>query len=229
MRALLLALCCLCSLAHAAPLDTLRSQAPVLADLLTRYPQFVRQFEQYADTQGFTQPYEKLATVVHELIHVDSAAYGGYFVDGQYLPAYADEAAWQGVTNAHVLPFMGQHELGELVVRLYIRRNPQLTLRNVFDEINAYTHVLPLVCQYEPGRATDKQWRNLNGMVGVVEAYLRTLRAFYPAQYRALRRQPAVVAAMQQLLRRAFDAASFCQRPLAAGQREWQAFWQWQP
>lgn len=165
----------------AAAQDALRSGYPALYKLYQSYPSYRPAFTDYANRQGFRRPVENLATVVHELIHIDSSTHQGFFIDGIYYEPYLRRDAWPSPTNEQVKPYLLEPERG-VIYRFYLLNTPQNHLGNVVDEINAYGHVLPFVCRNEPD-STDKQVKNLIGFLHLTEGYLRTLRTGLPAEY----------------------------------------------
>jgi hypothetical protein len=165
------------------PLARLKAQAPILAQLYERYPNYRATLENYADRQDFKQPYERLATVVHELIHIDSYVHQGYFIDGVYYEPYLKPDKWPAVHNRDVAPYVLPAEQG-VVYQHYMLVTPSNTLANIVDEINAYSHVIEFVCRNEP-QSAHKQAQDLYGQLQLGNAYIRYLRERAPAQYQA--------------------------------------------
>ncbi|MQA40758.1 hypothetical protein [Rugamonas aquatica] len=199
--------------ALATPLDLLQTQAPQLARLYAAYPQYGDGLSRYAAGQGFSRPVERLATVVHELIHIDSAAHQGYYIDGVYYEPYLAASAWPSLRNEEVGPWMRGDEKGN-IYSLYMRATPKNTLGNALDEVNAYGQVLPFVCRNEADSA-DRQIRNLLGQLYVVEAFLRVARMARPEDYRALTRRHASAGALKTITGRAWYALVACGVPAA--------------
>lgn len=199
--------------AIASTAEGLLSPYPSLLALYQAYPAQRATFADYANRQGFREPVEHVATLVHELVHYASAAHQGYFVDGVYYEPYLRADAWPSITNAQVAPALRPQEEG-VVSRVYMQNAPTNTLANVVDEINAYGHVLKLVCQKEPGSA-PKQITNLMGFLHLQEAYLRTARVNVPAEYRKVTANKQTRGAMTLITRRAWKALQECGVPAA--------------
>lgn len=166
----------------AEPLDDLRQYSPALHRLYRQYPDLHSTLARYAEAQGFRLPYERLATVVHELIHIESAARGAYYVFGQYLRPYiADVEAWPKISNREIAVLAqfppGFSDTPEgVAVRLYSRDTPDNRLPNVLDEIGAYAQTIGFVAEREPA-SLEKQARNLRGHLRMAEAYVAVLRS----------------------------------------------------
>lgn len=195
------------------PVDALRSQAPALYTLYQNYSSYQTALGEYANRQGFRAPYENLATVVHEMIHIASAAHRGYYIDGVYYEPYlvrdsGGPPAWPGLSNKEVYPYMLPDEKG-VIYSVYMPSTPNNHLGNVIDEINAHAHVAAFVCENEPGSGA-KQVRNLTGHLNLQEAYLRVLRLSRQAEYQALARDRESRGAMVSIASKAWDALKRC-------------------
>lgn len=59
------------------PIDDLERENPPLAGLLSHYASYQDGLEKYARQQGFREPYELRATVIQEVVHIDSAVHQG--------------------------------------------------------------------------------------------------------------------------------------------------------
>jgi len=166
---LLLLLLTYAPLKAATPEADLLIEAPQLAALLQQYGSYRATLEAYAVTQGFLLPYEKLATTVHEMIHVDSAAHRGYWINGsEYLRPYVtDIHAWPAITNKDVLPKLAN----DSIRNQYARNAPNNTIANCLDEINAYSHVIGFVRTHEP-ESLSQQVSALEGHLHMVDVYL---------------------------------------------------------
>lgn len=200
-----------CSAAE-QPAELLAKQEPKLHVLMQKYQSHLPQLARYAGAQGFVQPVERLATVMHELVHIDSAAHQGYYIDGVYYEPYLDGSAWPALTNGAVLHQLLPAEQSAASQR-YATITPQNTLGNVVDEINAYAHVLPFSCRNEPDTA-GKQVNLLVGFLNLGEAYLRTLRTRLPEEYSRLRANQASRGALLLVTERAYTALSKCAKGL---------------
>jgi len=151
------------------PETVLKTEAPPLSMLLTTYKHYTSILGGYADVQGFKQPYERLATVVHEMIHIDSAKHGGFWINGnEYLRPYVTDAAyWPRLKNQDILPRLSNGP----IANQYARNAPANSLANCIDEINAYTHVIGFIGSHEPG-SLGKQIAALKGHIEMVAVYL---------------------------------------------------------
>jgi len=198
------------SVASAAePLDVLKGANPALYALYNNYKGYHEGLGAYAARQGFRRPYEHLATVVHELIHIDSSVHQGFYIEGTYYEPYLAAGAWPSLNNEQVRPYLTDQERSSNIYRLYVLNTPSNNLGNIVDEINAYTHVAPLVCSNEPESA-EKQSRNLLGFLHLVEGYLRTLRTRLPGEYQRLREHREARGALTLVLERAWAALRVC-------------------
>jgi hypothetical protein len=187
MRRLIAILSAVISVASAAErdqLEHLRVDDQRLYALYTKYQSMAPKLQAYTKGQGFTAPYESLATVLHEMVHIDSAVHQGFSIDGVYYEPYVSAQHWPATNNSDVAPTMLSSERGA-IHSIYMRHAPKNNLGNVLDEVNAYSHVIGFVCKNEPSTA-PKQIANLRGHLNVVEAYLRLLRTSRPGEYRAL-------------------------------------------
>ena len=156
--------------ACADPLSVLENRYPALYKLYQTYPQYRQQLSDYADMQGFTRPYEHLATIVHELIHIDSYVHQGFFIDGVYYAPYMKPGAWGSLTNKDVLPYLEP----SIVRDEYVRNTPANNLGNIVDEMNAYGHVIGFVCDNEPD-GCDRQIANGEDFLMVADKYEKHL------------------------------------------------------
>lgn len=206
-----IALAFLLPAAAADPKDDLKGGSAPLWSLYERLPQYRVQMTEYAEIQGFRRPYEQLATVVHELIHIDSVIHQGYFIDGVYYEPYLRPGAWPSITNKDVGPQMRDAERG-LIYTAYVLGAPGNTMGNVLDEINAYGHVMGFVCHYEPESA-PKQIENMKGFLALLEAYLRVVRVQSPNEYADLAAPGPSRGALELITRRAWNALRGCGVP----------------
>lgn len=197
----------------AKPIDDLQREQPVLAQLLAEYPGYQSGLEAYARQQGFRQPYENLATVVHEAIHIASAVHQGYFIDGVYYEPYISQEHWPSFHNRDIAVIMQAEEKG-VIYSVYMRSTPENNMGNVLDEVNAYTHVLGFVCQHERN-SVGRQATNLIGHLHLLEAYLRTTRTSRPEEYATLLKNRLSAGAIRTITTRAWDALMGCGLPAA--------------
>lgn len=201
------------NMTHAAadPEQLLQQYSPVLYRQYVVYAGYRAQLRSYATSQGFALPMENLATVVHEIIHIASAAHHGYFVDGTYYEPYLRHGAWPNLTNRDMAAMMPGREKGNIYNR-YVLNTPTNHLGNIVDEINAYSHVAPFVCRHEPASA-GKQTTNLIEFLQLQEGYLRTLRAMIPSEYRSLAGNREARGVLLLVTQRAWDALRACGVP----------------
>jgi hypothetical protein len=211
-RSIILTILLIAASAHATePLDALKEANPALYKLYNKYPMYHDGLREYANKQGFRRPIENLATIVHEIIHIDSFVHQGFFVDGIYYEPYLRTDAWPSLTNEQVRPYLLDHERG-VIYRLYFINTPSNHLGNIVDEINAYGHVLPFVCKEEP-ESTEKQVRNLIGFLHLAEGYLRTLRTIAPDEYIRMTRNKETRGILVLVIQRAWKALKACGVP----------------
>ena len=201
------------------PIDALRVQAPTLFALYQKHAIYQTALEEYASRQGFRAPYENLATVVHEMIHIASAKHRGYYINGIYYEPYlsrdnASDPAWPALKNKDVYPYVLPDEKG-VIYSVYMPNTPNNHLGNVVDEINAHAQVAAFVCENEADSGT-KQVRNLMGHLHLQEAYLRVLRLSQLADYRALAADRESRGAMVSIAAKAWDALKRCGVPEVA-------------
>lgn len=199
------------AVAAAGPEEVLQSAYPKLHELYVESQTYASGFREYASRQGFRQPFENLATVVHEMIHVASAVHAGYFIDGVYYEPYVSSGAWPRLTNKDVQPLMQLEERG-IIYRVYMPSTQGNNLGNVLDEINAYSHVAEFVCKNEPGSG-GKQVANLIGHLHLQEAYLRVARMTRPAEYKMMSESRAARGAIRTLFERAVRGLRACDVP----------------
>lgn len=224
LRTSALALVATCAINGAAmaqePLEALKTGSPTLWALYQRMSAYESQMSQYVSQQGFQQPFEHLATLLHEYIHIDSLMHLGFFVDGIYYEPYVLDNSWPALTNKDVAQAYRSEEM-DVIYSAYVLGAPDNTLGNVLDEINAYGHVIEFVCHFEPSTAT-KQVANLKGFLRLQEVYLREFRVKQPAQYasfRSSKRWATSRGALELITRRAWLALDSCNARLEAGAR----------
>lgn len=192
---------------RADPVDQLKA-FPALLKLYQAYPTYRAGLSRYAVSQGFKRPVESVATVIHETIHIDSVVHEGYFVDGIYYEPYLRKDAWPGLTNSQVLPYLQPDERG-VIYSLYALNTPNNHLGNLIDEINAYGHVMPFICRYEP-ESKEKQIENLIGFLHLTEGYLRLLRGALSAEYSRFASQREARGAFELIVQRSWKALRDC-------------------
>lgn len=162
------------------------------ANLYRAYPQLHETLGAYAESQGFTSPKERLATVLHELIHIDSAAKNAYLIYGQTYAPYNQPEAWPSFRFAQFQDVLArshdphnQSLVATPVYRLYISNIPNNTLASLADELNAYGQTAKWLCQATPFERNErtKTVESLRDMLRITNAYLGTLRSVAPVQY----------------------------------------------
>lgn len=194
--------------AWASPAEVLKAQYPALYKLYVSNPALNGPLGDYALKQGFRKPFENLGVVIHERIHVESAAHQGFFIDGVYYEPYLNRSSWPNLTNEQVRPYMRPEEKG-VIYSLYVQNTPDNHLGNVVDELNAYGHVLEFICKNEP-ESTEKQVRNILGFLHLQEAYLRAIRIAMPEDYKRLAYNRQSRGAVITVTDRAWKAMQVC-------------------
>lgn len=163
-----------------------------LATLYHSYPQLHETLGAYADSQGFTGPKERLATILHELVHVDSAAKNAYLIQGQTYAPYNQPEAWPAFRFAQFQDALSkshdpvsQSLVATPVYRLYVINIPNNTLASLADELNAYGQTAKWLCKATPFDRNErsKTLDSLRDMLRITNAYLGILRSVAPAQY----------------------------------------------
>lgn len=184
-----------------------------LGALYARYPQFQTQLTEYVYRQNFRAPAEAFASIVHELIHIDSAAHRAYFIDGAYYEPYLAPDAWPLINNKDVATYLTREQvlgLGPLHSN-YLLNTPRNTLGNVIDEINAYSQTLPFICTEAPAQA-PVHVRALAGHLTLADDYLGLLATRYPDQYRALAKHRTARGALETVIANGYTALNQCFR-----------------
>lgn len=191
-----------------SPAEILRVEVPILYRLYAAYPEHHGKLDEYAVRQNFRRPFERLGTAVHELIHIDSYAHQGYFIEGVYYEPYLKRSTWPALSNKDMLQFVKPEDLAGIYYS-YVGNTPGNHLGNVVDEINAYGHVLPFICRHEVESAPT-QSSNLLSFMKLQERYLQTLRERFPDEYRTLRTSIEARGVMGEVTLRARKALRAC-------------------
>lgn len=172
------------------------NSAPSLQRLYNGYPDLHDKLYAYAQAQGFTGAYEQVSTVVHEIIHIDSAAHQAYSVEGQYYAPYNSPAAWPAYTFREFVSAVNRSRLPSIknaadnaIYTLYVSRIPSNTLANLADELNAYGQTAAWLCQSTAGPDRVKTRRSLKDTLRVTNAFLTSLNEARRGQYVALYQQ----------------------------------------
>lgn len=159
-------------------LRTLTTYYPALARLFAEYrTDYGNNFGYYAQIQGFRNPYEKLGISIHEMIHVDTATRGGYWMP--------QGNATIGVTSFATLNHLQIEKLRRpeervgLVYQSYVTKTPRNHLGNAVDELNAVIQTADFICRFEP-TSRKRQLDLLEGHLGNVLTFLRISSEQYP-------------------------------------------------
>ncbi|MEM8519448.1 hypothetical protein [Janthinobacterium sp. CAN_S7] len=186
---------------------------PGLYALQQTYASNYKQLSEYADMQGFRDPIENLATVVHELIHIDSASHQGYLIEGTHYAPYLTPAAWPTLNNSTLTAAITPTDITALgpIYRQYILNAPNNTIANELDEINAYTQTIPFICANAPHQ-TAQHLRALTGHIALVDIYLRTLARSFTNQYHQLTRNQTSRGALETIIANGYTALNTCYR-----------------
>lgn len=191
--------------------DLLNRSYPNLNRLYQSYPKLHQQLSGYATMQGYQSPIENLATVVHELIHIDSNLQNGYYMNGSYYEPYMSSQQWPFLSNKDIDQNLTQSDIKALGIihSEYLRNTPQNTLANILDEINAYTQTIPFICQNDPERSSP-HLNALSGHVALVDIYLRVLASTQPEQYRKLSGNRIARGALETIVANAYKTLNQC-------------------
>lgn len=168
-----------------------------LRTLYHAYPNLHATLGQYADSQGFRRPQERLATIIHELIHIDSASRGAYVVHGLAYDPYGDYTSWPTYRLSDfrdaITRVPGSHHqdlISTPVFRLYVGNAPDNRLANLADELNAYGQTVLWLCERRtiPGvpDESNQSVQSMRDMLRLTNAFLGYLRTSAPSQYAAL-------------------------------------------
>ena len=127
--------------------------------------------QRYVVQQGFSEPHEQAAVIAHELIHIESARLGAFWISGQGFDGYL-ASDWPPTVGRDLqLTGAEKAQLGVLY-ESYLLRNPATTLSNVLDELNAYSQTAGFVCLHFPAGAA-KQTGPLLGHLALANAFLK--------------------------------------------------------
>ncbi len=179
---------------------TLRPLPPDLQALFTAYPALLPTLGAYADSQGFRSPYERISTIAHELIHIDSAAHGAYRIHGRSFDPYNAPSAWPAYRFSQFRNAITKtpSSIGSVadtpVFAFYVINAPDNTLASLADELNAYGQTTQWLCAATASPdERSKSTQSMRDMLRVTNAFLATLRAQEPIQYATFttRQKPA--------------------------------------
>lgn len=195
------------------PLEALKSSNPNLYALYQAYSQNHAQLADYAIMQGFQRPTENLATVLHEIIHIDSHAHRGYYIGGAYYAPYLSPNAWPTLNNSALLPSLSAADISSLgpIYTQYMPNAPKNTIANELDEINAYAQSIQLICANAPQEAA-KHLQALTGHLALLDIYLGTLSASYAPQYHQLVNNRTSRGALETIVANAYTTLNQCYR-----------------
>lgn len=196
----------------------LKAEFPVLDALYQRYSAYQPRLATFAIQQGFIEPAEVLATVVHELIHVDSAANQGFFIGGGYAAPYVAHSSWPYLNNRDVVNYLTPKDRTSLgpIHGAYMLNSPLNRLGNVLDEVNAYAQTIPFLCIASPSRAPT-HIQAMNGHLVLVDAYLRILSQRFPDQYQKLAANRVSRGALETIVASAYQSLNACHARGVAG------------
>lgn len=161
--------------------------------LFAAYPALLPTLGAYADSQGFRGPYERISTIAHELIHIDSAAHGAYRIHGQSFDPYNAPRAWPAYRLSQFrdavarTPPTATAITNTAVFAFYVINAPDNTLASLADELNAYGQSTEWLCAATPSsEERSKSTQSMLDMLRVTNAFLMTLRTKEPSQHAAL-------------------------------------------
>lgn len=221
-------------IANAATANAEAPLPPHLQTLYSAYPNLHTPLGHYADMQGFRAPTERIATILHELIHIDSAARGGYLIHGAAYDPYNQPSAWPAYrfSQFHESATRSQNANAKiatttLIFRFYVANAPNNTLASLADELNAYGQSVAWLCQSlgaptSPAALDErtKSVQSMRDMLRVTNLFLQTLRTEAPAQYRGLYAQQCPARNLLALtILNAIDSLSSCGSSLAPQDR----------
>lgn len=184
------------SAAHAQQNSTIALPAN-LHSLYTAYPHLHETLGQYAASQGFSGPYERVATILHELIHIDSAVHGSYQIQGVGYAPYNQPSAWPTYRFLQFRDAVSrpksvdtQEIVNTPIFRLYVANIPNNTLASLADELNAYAQSTNWLCQTVKSNSNErtKSAQSMRDMLRVTNLFLQTLRTEAPTEFVALYR-----------------------------------------
>lgn len=196
----------------------LKQQNPALYQLYKNHPTYHQQLADYAQLQSYNHPTEKLAIILHELIHIDSYTQRAYYFQGKHIEPYLTAATWPTLTNKSLMPSItprDQQSLGPIYTH-YIPNTPNNTLANILDEINAYAQTIPFICTNAPQQSLP----HLHALIGhltLADIYLRTLSLSHPSQYQRLTQSNPARGALETIIANAYITLNQChQQGIAA-------------
>lgn len=151
--------------------DSVGAFSPPLLTLYERHSVLLPTLQRYVVQQGFSEPHEQAAVIAHELIHIESARLGAFWISGQGFDGYL-ASDWPPTVGRDLqLTGAEKAQLGVLY-ESYLLRNPATTLSNVLDELNAYSQTAGFVCLHFPAGAA-KQTGPLLGHLALANAFLK--------------------------------------------------------
>jgi hypothetical protein len=183
----------------------LQSFSPALFTLYGADAAEVPTLRNYAVQQGFSEAHEQLTIIVHELIHIESARLSAYWVAGQGYEGYLP-GTWPALPGRDLAFTPAEKAQLGVIYDNYLQRNPDATLRNVVDELNAYSQTAGFVCAHAPASA-NKQTLPLLGHLALANAFLKT---YPPSTIQALRADPVAKGIMSLVVRNSYKTLSTC-------------------
>jgi hypothetical protein len=189
----------------AAAREHMESYSPALVALYDRNRDVLPALQRYVLQQGFNEAHEQLGVLVHEMIHIESARRGAFWIDGQGYEGY-EPTDWPRLAGRDLLlSEVEKAQLG-LIYERYLLRNPETTLRNVVDELNAYSQTAGFICRHFVGGA-DKQARPLLGHLALANAFLA---AYSPGDREKTCGDVSTKGVLALIVRNSYKALSAC-------------------
>jgi hypothetical protein len=148
---------------------------PFHQKLLTKYSNLVPQLEGFAVKQGFTNKCNIQLAVIHELVHIESVALGGFaFERGGAIPYYGDPV-WGDQDLKYFYNRLNDKQKKEIhnIYKSYILRNGKRGIPTVLDEINAYSQSLYYCNNDRCKRVLCPYLRSLSLFLDYILDYLR--------------------------------------------------------
>lgn len=132
-------------------------------------------FYDYAHSNGYSSDLAAKVIVLHEILHVDSAAHLAFSTPKGYLGPYVGDSKWPGADFEYIVDQMNTSDIKQTgdLYRKYILRNPQNSLLNIIDEINVYSQT---VSYLEDDPAYEKYKGYMSEYLYFLDIYFRILR-----------------------------------------------------
>ncbi len=145
------------------------------SELFNAFDGYHEVFYDYARQNGYSSELAAKVVVLHEILHVDSAAHLAFSTTEGYLGPYVGDEKWPGMDFEYVAARMDGKDRDKVggLYRKYIKRNPGNSLPNIIDEINVYSQT---VSYLKDDPAYDKYKRYMTEYLYFLDTYLRILR-----------------------------------------------------